>query len=86
MRTRGQATEIGDVSEVTSHIKTIRGRGTGVLGMKLMGEGRFTTPELRDASLKYVMQLGTVDAVTIGFKNNAEIDEAIERINRHLNA
>jgi hypothetical protein len=27
-----------------------------------------------------------VDAVTIGFKNNAEIDEAIERINRHLNA
>ena len=82
----GEGDEIGDVSEVTSHIKTIHGRGTGVLGMKLIGEGRFTTPEQRDASLKYVMQLGTVDAVTIGFKNTAEIDEAIERINRHLNA
>jgi len=27
-----------------------------------------------------------VDAVTIGYKSPAEIDEAIERINTHLNA
>ena len=82
----GEGDEVGDVNEVVSHIKQVRSRGTGVLGMKLMGEGRFTTPEQRDASLKYVMQLGTVDAVTIGFKSPAEIDEAIERMNRHLNA
>jgi hypothetical protein len=54
--------------------------------MKLMGEGRFTKPEDRDSSLKYVMQLGSVDAVTIGYKTTAEIDEAIERVNTHLNA
>jgi predicted aldo/keto reductase-like oxidoreductase len=82
----GEGEDKGDVKEVVSHIKTIHKRGAGVLGMKLMGEGRFTTPEQRDASLKFVMQLGAVDAVTIGFKNNAEIDEAIQRINRHLNA
>jgi aryl-alcohol dehydrogenase-like predicted oxidoreductase len=82
----GEGEETGDVSEVVSHVKQVHDRGTGVLGMKLMGEGRFTSPEQRDASLKYVMGLGTVDAVTIGFKNPAEIDEAIERINRHLNA
>ena len=29
---------------------------------------------------------GTVDAVTIGYKSEAEIDEAIERLNTHLNA
>ncbi|MBI5084100.1 MAG: aldo/keto reductase, partial [Acidobacteria bacterium] len=57
-----------------------------VLGMKIMGEGQFKTPEQRDASIKFVMQLGTVDAVTIGFKSPAEIDEAIGRIGRHLNA
>jgi predicted aldo/keto reductase-like oxidoreductase len=78
--------EKGDVNEVVSHIKTVRGRGTGVIGMKLMGEGAFKTPEQRDASLKYVMKLGTVDAVTIGYKSTAEIDEAIERINTHLNS
>jgi hypothetical protein len=30
------------------------------------------------------MSLPEVDAITIGFKNRAEIDEAIERINRAL--
>jgi hypothetical protein len=32
------------------------------------------------------MGLGAVDAVTIGYKSTAEIDEAIERMNRALNA
>ena len=83
---RGDAQTPGDVPEVTTHVREIHGQGTGVLGMKIMGEGRFTTPEDRDASIKYVMGLGVVDAVTIGYKSPAEIDEAIERINTHLNA
>jgi aryl-alcohol dehydrogenase-like predicted oxidoreductase len=82
----GEAEVKGDVDEVVSNIKKIHGQGTGVLGMKLMGEGRFTNPEDRDASLKFVLQLGTVDAFTIGFKSPAEVDEAVERINKHLNA
>jgi hypothetical protein len=82
----GEGEEKGDVNEVVSHIKKIHAQGTGVLGMKLVGEGRFTTPEQREASLKFVFGLGAVDAVTIGFKSPAEIDEAIERINRQLNA
>ncbi len=77
--------DLGDVNEVVGHIKAIHAKGTGVLGMKIMGEGQFVTPEQRDASVKTVMNLGTVDAVTIGYKSTAEIDEAIERINRHLN-
>jgi len=76
----------GDVKEVTQRIGQIHGQHTGVIGMKVMGEGRFTTPEDRDASIRYVMKLGTVDAVTIGYKSTAEIDEAIERINTHLNS
>ena len=54
--------------------------------MKLMGEGRFTTPEDRDASIRFVTKLGAVDAVTIGFKSPVEIDEAIERLDTHLNS
>ena len=76
----------GDVTEVTQRIGQVHGQGTGVIGMKLMGEGRFTKPEQRDAAIRYVMKLGTVDAVTIGYKTTAEIDEAIERINTHLNS
>lgn len=82
----GRSKGKGDVAEVTAHIEELHKEGKGVLGMKIMGEGRFKTPEQRDASIKYVMGLGTVDAVTIGYKSTAEIDEAIERINKHLNA
>ena len=82
----GEGEEKGDVNEVVSRIREIHAQGTGVLGMKIIGEGRFTTPEDRDASVKFVMKLGTVDAITIGYKSPAEIDEAIERIDRHLNS
>jgi hypothetical protein len=78
--------DLGDVNEVVGHIKEIRAKGTGVIGMKIMGEGQFKTPEQRDASIRFVTRLGTVDAVTIGYKSEAEIDEAIERLDAHLNA
>jgi aryl-alcohol dehydrogenase-like predicted oxidoreductase len=76
----------GNVEEVTAHAKRIHGQGMGVIGMKLCGEGQFTKAEDREAAMKYVMNLGAVDAVTIGFKSPAEIDEAIDRMNRVMNA
>ncbi len=76
----------GDVPEVVGHIAKVHGQGTGVIGMKIMGEGKFLTPERRDASVKYVIGLKTVTAMTVGYKTTGEIDEAIERINTHLNA
>jgi aryl-alcohol dehydrogenase-like predicted oxidoreductase len=84
MQTR-DTEQLGDVTEVASHVKKIHAQGTGVLGMKLIGEGRFTSPEDRDAALKFAFGTGAVDAVTIGYKSPAEIDEAIERMNRALN-
>ncbi|HYO83853.1 MAG TPA: aldo/keto reductase, partial [Bryobacteraceae bacterium] len=75
---------IGDVREVTKHVAAVHKQGTGVLGMKLIGEGAFKSPEERQKAINYVMGLGTVDAVTIGFKNTAEVDEAIERMNTAL--
>jgi aryl-alcohol dehydrogenase-like predicted oxidoreductase len=83
---RDEAQVKGDRSEVIPTIEKVHAQGTGVLGMKIMGEGAFLTPEQRDASIKFVMQFGKVDAVTIGFKSTAEIDEAIQRMNAHLNA
>jgi aldo/keto reductase family protein len=82
----GDAKTKGSVDEVTAHVRKVHAQGTGVIGMKVMGEGRFTSPEDRDASVKYVLNLGAVDAVTIGYKTTSEIDEAIERINAHLNS
>lgn len=85
MQTR-DTNDLGDVSEVVSQVKKVHAQGTGVLGMKLVGEGQFTSPEDRQAALRFVMDLGAVDAVTIGYRSPAEVDEAIERMNRALNA
>jgi len=52
--------------------------------MKIIGEGRLTKPEDREKSIRFAMQPGLVDCVTIGFKSTAEVDEAIQRINAAL--
>jgi hypothetical protein len=72
---------LGDVQEVVEHVKQVHGQGIGVISMKLVGEGRFTQREERQAALKFAMNVAGVDAVTIGYKNTGEIDEAIENMN-----
>jgi predicted aldo/keto reductase-like oxidoreductase len=75
----------GNVSEVVAHTKKVHAQGMGVISMKLCGEGRFSFED-RDAAMKFAMNLGCVDSVTLGFKNTAEIDEAIDRMHRVMNS
>ena len=75
----------GNVPEVVQHTKKVHGEGMGVISMKLIGEGAFTNREDRQAAMKYAFQNAGVDSVTVGFKNTAEIDEAIENLNLALN-
>ncbi|HWX21651.1 MAG TPA: aldo/keto reductase [Candidatus Binatia bacterium] len=65
-------------------IKAMRARGRGIIGMKIIGNGDFKKPEDREKSIRFAMHCGLLDAVVIGFASTAEIDEAIERINRAL--
>ncbi len=74
----------GKVAEAMKEIKAMHDKGRGVIGMKIIGEGFFASPEDREKSIRYAMAYGFVDAVVIGFKSTAEIDEAVERINRAL--
>jgi len=83
---RPEDNEPGDRDRAVPSIRKIHQAGTGIIGMKIIGEGDFRDPAQRDASFKYVMGLDFVDAVIIGFASPAEIDEAIERMNTHLNA
>ena len=76
----------GDVKEVVEHARQLHSQKTGIIGMKLVGEGRFMDASDRDKAVKFVMNLGCVDAMTMGFKSTAEIDEAIDRIERTANA
>jgi predicted aldo/keto reductase-like oxidoreductase len=73
-----------DIAPVLKEIKEMRAKGRGVIGMKIFGNGDFTQPEDRDKSIRFAMACKEIDVVAIGFKSPAEIDEAIERINRAL--
>jgi hypothetical protein len=74
----------GNVPEVVSHVHQVRKDGMGVISMKLVGEGRFTQREDRQAAMKFAFRNAGVDCVTVGYKNTAEIDEAIENLNLAL--
>lgn len=74
----------GNVSEVVTHVKQVRQQGMGVISMKLVGEGKFTNREDRQAAMKFAFKNAGVNCVTVGYKNTAEIDEAIENLNLAL--
>ena len=74
---------LGNVTEVVEHIHQARAAGMGVISMKLTGEGTFNRED-RQKAMRFAFRNAGVDSVTVGFKNNAEIDEAIENINAAL--
>jgi aryl-alcohol dehydrogenase-like predicted oxidoreductase len=74
---------LGNVSEVVTHVKQVRKEGMGVISMKLVGEGTFNRED-RQAAMRFAFRNAGVDSVTVGYKNTAEIDEAIENLNLAL--
>jgi aryl-alcohol dehydrogenase-like predicted oxidoreductase len=74
---------LGNVPEVVSHVKQTKAQGTGIISMKLIGEGTFNRED-RQAAMRFAFRNAGVDCVTVGYKNTAEIDEAIENLNLAL--
>jgi aryl-alcohol dehydrogenase-like predicted oxidoreductase len=72
------------IEPVMVEIKKMRAKGRGIIGMKIIGNGDFQKAEDREKSIRFAMAQPELDAVVIGFKSRAEIDEAIERMNRAL--
>ena len=65
---------------MVQHVKEVRQEGMGVISMKLIGEGTFNRED-RQKAMKFAFRNAGVDCVTVGYKNTAEVDEAIENVN-----
>jgi predicted aldo/keto reductase-like oxidoreductase len=76
----------GKYDEAMKEIKAMHAKGRGIIAMKLCGNGEFVNAEDREKAVQHAVNCGFVDAMVMGFKNNAEIDEHIERVNRALKA
>jgi predicted aldo/keto reductase-like oxidoreductase len=72
------------VEPMLEELKLIGAKGRGVIGMKMIGNGSFVDAEDRDKAIRFAMSRPEIDAVVIGFKSRAEIDEAIRRMNAAL--
>ena len=75
--------DLGNVNEVVTHVKQARKEGMGVISMKLIGEGVFNRED-RQKAMRFAFNDAGVNSVTVGFKNTAEVDEAIENLNLGL--
>jgi aryl-alcohol dehydrogenase-like predicted oxidoreductase len=75
--------QIGNVPEVVAHVKQVKKEGMGVISMKLIGEGTFNHED-RQKAMRFAFREAGVDTVTVGYKNTAEIDEAIDNLNLAL--
>jgi aryl-alcohol dehydrogenase-like predicted oxidoreductase len=75
--------DLGNVNEVVTHVHQAKKAGLGVVSMKLIGEGVFNRED-RQKAMRFAFRDAGVDAVTVGYKNTAEIDEAIENLNLAL--
>jgi aryl-alcohol dehydrogenase-like predicted oxidoreductase len=81
----GNAMDDHDPGKVAPAIEAIHKAGKGVVGMKLIGGGRFRhDPERIDWSIRYVLGLGTVDTVIVGFESKDEIDDYAGRMKKAL--
>ena len=73
----------GPMEKVVPILQRIHAAGKGIIGMKLVGEGTFDA-EKREKTLKYVMGLGCVDAMVVGFEKIEHIDEFKGGVQRAL--
>jgi aryl-alcohol dehydrogenase-like predicted oxidoreductase len=73
----------GNVPEVVTRVKEVRRDGTGIIAMKLAGEGTFGREDRRKA-MRFAFRNAGVDCVTVGYKSPGEVDEAIENLDLAL--
>ena len=73
----------GPTEKVAPVLKALHEAGKGVVGMKLIGEGSFRdSDEKRDESVRYVLGLGCVDAMVVGFEKIEEVDDFAARVRK----
>ncbi len=70
----------GPPEQVAPVLRRIHEAGKGVLGMKILGEGKPEVVAKMDESFQFAAELGALDAMTIGFLSEQELDEVMKRL------
>jgi len=81
----GMAMDKPDPEEVVEVIQQLHKAGKGVIGMKLVGDGKLRDDSKKiNDSLRFVLGLGCVDVMIVGFEEIAQIDNYFDRMEKTL--
>jgi len=73
----------GSPEKVVPVLKKLHDAGKGVVGMKIIGEGRLRNDEeKRNETARWVLGLGCVDVLNVGFQKVEEIDDFAARVRK----
>jgi len=73
----------GPMEKVVPLLKKAHAAGKGIIGMKLVGEGKLD-PQQRKEALKFAMDLGCIDTMTVGFEKPQHVDEFVGNVRERL--
>ena len=77
----------GPANVVVPVLQQIHSAGKGIIGMKLIGEGEFRNDKAKiDETLRFVLALGCIDALIVGFEKQEEIIDYKQRLTAALEA
>ena len=68
----------GSPDTIVSVLRTMKQKGKGVIGMKILGEGRLR--DRADEALQFALAQDCLDAFTIGAENQREMEDLLRRI------
>ena len=81
----GIAMDRPEPEEVVEVIRQLHQSGKGVIGMKLVGNGKLRDQSERiDQSLRFVMGLNAVDMIIVGFEETDQVDNYLTRMEKTL--
>lgn len=81
----GIAMDKAGPAEVVEVIHQLHASGKGVIGMKLVGNGKLRKEsEKMDHALEFVLGLGSVDMMIVGFESGNQVDNYLDRTKRAL--
>jgi predicted aldo/keto reductase-like oxidoreductase len=67
-----------DPATVIDVLRQMKAAGKGVIGMKILGEGQLGNAV--DRAIQHAVALDTIDAFTIGFTSNTQLDQVVQKI------
>lgn len=81
----GIAMDKPEPKEVVEVIQQLHQSGKGVIGMKLVGNGKLRDDSQKiDNSLRFVLGLGSVNNIIVGFESIKQVDNYIDRMESAL--